>query len=75
MQPIVNQVKEAIPGSDDYAIVYPATGVAVNPDESLSYNIFDYIASESEGYAALLSHLEEYVYTCPETKVVLLGYS
>ncbi|KAF2140016.1 carbohydrate esterase family 5 protein [Aplosporella prunicola CBS 121167] len=48
-------------GADYEDIVYPAT--------------FDYTESTAQGYEATISQLTTYASKCPESKVVLLGYS
>lgn len=75
MQEIVDELKKKISGSDDFAITYPASGIAMRPDGTYQYNFFEYTASESQGYGALLTHLEDYYDLCPETKIVIMGYS
>jgi acetylxylan esterase len=51
-----------IPGSDSYAVVYPAT-------------LQNYQSSESQGVSAMTSDIEDYVKACPNSKIVLMGYS
>ncbi|KAF4542341.1 Cutinase [Lasiodiplodia theobromae] len=48
-------------GADYEDIIYPAT--------------FDYIASTQQGMNATKSQLTAYVEACPESRIVLLGYS
>lgn len=62
-------------GSDDFAIAYPASGITIGDDGNPVYNFFDYSASESQGYGALKTHLEDYTLLCPDTKIVFMGYS
>ena len=73
MGPLVERLKNGINGSDAYAIVYPATGLVKNfpwvqfPDV--------YKKSEQAGVDNLTAHIQEFSTTCPDTPIVLLGYS
>lgn len=51
-----------IPGSDSVAVVYPAT-------------LQNYQSSESQGVSAMMSDIQGYVQACPNSKIVLMGYS
>lgn len=51
-----------LPGSDSVAVDYPAT-------------LTDYANSETSGVVAMTALIEEYVDSCPQSKIVLLGYS
>ncbi|KAL9090039.1 MAG: hypothetical protein Q9159_002207 [Coniocarpon cinnabarinum] len=55
-------IQQQIPGSDDYATVYPAL---LDP----------YQQSEGNGTQAILTEVQQYVTSCPDTKIVLLGWS
>ena len=55
-------IKNAIPGSDSYALVYPAL-------------LSPYQESEGNGTIALLQTIQDYAESCPQTKIVLLGWS
>ena len=59
-------IQNQIPGSDDYAVVYPATGLG---------NLTVYEASENAGSTAVVAAIEQYETSCPDTQIVLLGYS
>lgn len=56
------EIEAAIPGSDSVAVVYPAL-------------LEPYPPSEEAGTAAMTALIQEYVASCPRTKIVLLGYS
>ncbi|KAL8927561.1 MAG: hypothetical protein Q9208_002366 [Pyrenodesmia sp. 3 TL-2023] len=76
MQGIVDQLKQKIPGSDSFAVDYPATGVTLPlGDAELEYDIVKYSASEAQGYATLKTHIEDYSKLCPKTLSVIMGYS
>ena len=55
-------IQAAYPGTDLESIVYPAL-------------LYPYDESSSNGTAAVTSQLTEYVNECPDSKVVLIGYS
>lgn len=59
---VATMIKNRIPGSDDVVIVYPAALAPYQP-------------SEAAGVSALTSSITSYVGRCPNTKIVLLGYS
>ena len=77
MQALVDGYKDIYPGSDDFAIDYPAEGVTPpeTPGGDVKFDLAKYQVSEAQGYAALKSHLETYVEQCEDTKILLLGYS
>ena len=75
MQLIANKLKDQIPDSDQYAIIYPATGIIVTKGKLPKFNLTEYRYSENLGYIALKEHLQTYVTLCPESKIVLMGYS
>jgi len=60
---LATMIEAAIPGSDSVAVNYPASVVPT------------YESSEEAGTAAFTSMIESYVSICPNTKIVLLGYS
>jgi len=59
---VADEIVERIPGSDSVAVVYPAT-------------LTNYLSSESQGVAAMTKLIENYVADCPDSKIVLMGYS
>lgn len=65
---------EDLPGSDTYAIDYPGTGIADNPDAG-PYNITEYARSEAIGYSNLKAEISSFHTDCPNTGIVLMGYS
>ena len=72
MQHIVDQLISKISDSDAYAIVYPAAGIVIDPP---SVNFSIYKQSEQTGVDNLNAHIINYTETCPDTRIVLLGYS
>lgn len=75
MQNITDKLKQKLSAVDAYAIDYPASGIAIGDDGEPNPDLREYSASEAQGYAALKTHLEDYSTLCPDTKVVLMGYS
>jgi hypothetical protein len=59
---VATMVKNAVPGSDSEAVVYPAT-------------LTSYTSSEASGVAAMTALIQAYVARCPSSKIALLGYS
>ncbi|GJN89421.1 hypothetical protein Rhopal_002401-T1 [Rhodotorula paludigena] len=59
---VATQVKRAIPGSDSEAIDYPAT-------------LANYQSSQSAGVEAMGAAIDAFAKRCPESKMVLMGYS
>ena len=59
---ITAQIQSLIAGSSSEGIVYPAT-------------LEDYQSSESQGAAAMVQAITDYVQACPTSKIALLGYS
>jgi len=66
---LVNQIKSAFPGSGAEAIVYPACG------GQASCGGKSYDRSQSEGTAAVVKAVTAYAKKCPQTQIVLVGYS
>ncbi|KAF2185173.1 carbohydrate esterase family 5 protein [Zopfia rhizophila CBS 207.26] len=66
---LVNQVKSAFPGSGSEAIVYPACGGQSNCG-GVSYE-----NSAQQGTAAVVKAVTDYNKKCPDTQIVLIGYS
>src|ERR1700753_2127797 len=62
LRSVSSKLKESIKGADSEAIDYPA-------------NLAPYGPSESKGVKAANEQLAAYVKRCPESKVVLIGYS
>jgi acetylxylan esterase len=68
-QGLVNMVTQAYPGSTKEAIVYPACGGQSNCG-GVSYE-----NSASQGTAAVVKAVTSLNTRCPDTKIVLIGYS
>jgi acetylxylan esterase len=68
-------LRERLPGSDTYAIDYPGTGISDDPDAPPKYNLTEYVASEAEGYSKLMAEISSFTTDCPDTGIVLMGYS
>jgi hypothetical protein len=60
MEETAAAVKDAIPGSDSEEVVYPAT---------------DDLVSQKIGYDATEGMIADYASSCPNTKIVLMGFS
>ncbi|GAA5924652.1 hypothetical protein JCM10213_000407 [Rhodosporidiobolus nylandii] len=59
---VATLVKNQVPGSSSEAISYPAT-------------LYPYLSSEAQGVSAMTSAIESYAQRCPDSKIVLMGYS
>jgi hypothetical protein len=59
---VATDVVNQIPGSDSVAVDYPAT-------------LENYESSESQGVTAMANLIEQYTSSCPNSKIVLMGYS
>lgn len=68
-QGLVNMVKQAYPGSTSEAIVYPACGGQPQCG-GVSYD-----NSATQGTAAVVRAVTDFNRRCPDTKIVLIGYS
>lgn len=68
-QGLVNQVKQAYPGAGSEAIVYPACG-GQSQCGGVSYD-----NSATQGTAAVVKAVTAYNQKCPDTQIVLIGYS
>jgi acetylxylan esterase len=75
MQPIVDKILADIPDSDSFAIDYPAGGITIGDDGKPIYQPLQYILSVQEGRSKLQAELVDFNLFCPNTSVVLLGYS
>ena len=62
LQNVSALIEQSIPGSTDAAVVYPA-------------ELVPYESSEESGVTNMTQMLTSYVQQCPNSKVVLLGYS
>jgi hypothetical protein len=62
MGELAEKVLKLVPGSDMEALVYPAL-----------YN--EYLESQPKGVRVLTSVINNYVKNCPNTQLVLMGYS
>lgn len=58
-----NAIADKISGSDSEALVYPASFYPT------------YMESESEGVTAMNAAIKSYATSCPDSKIVLIGYS
>jgi len=68
-QGLVNMVKQAYPGATSDAIVYPACG------GQSSCGGASYDSSASQGTSAVVKAVTDFNKKCPDTKIVLIGYS
>ncbi|KAF2272860.1 cutinase [Westerdykella ornata] len=68
-QGLVNQVKAAYPGAGSEAIQYPACG-GQSQCGGVSYD-----NSAQQGTAAVVRAVTSYNQKCPDTQIVLIGYS
>ncbi|KAK4116122.1 carbohydrate esterase family 5 protein [Canariomyces notabilis] len=68
-QGLVNMVKQAYPGATSEAIVYPACG-GQSQCGGISYD-----NSATQGTAAVVRAVTDLNRRCPNTKIVLIGYS
>ncbi|KLO87862.1 uncharacterized protein Y057_14879 [Fusarium fujikuroi] len=59
---LAEEILKLIPGSDMEALVYPAL-----------YN--EYVESQTEGVRTMTSVINNYVKNCPDTDLILMGYS
>ena len=59
---VSNAVEAAVPGSDSVAVIYPAT-------------LLPYASSEEAGVKNMTLMIQQYVASCPDTKIALLGFS
>lgn len=59
---VSRDVQSSVPGADAEAVDYPAS-------------LVPYQASEQEGVAEMTRLVNEYAAACPESRMVLLGYS
>jgi len=62
LQNVSSLIEASIPGSDDIAVVYPA-------------DLVPYESSEEAGVTNMTQEITSYVQQCPNSKIVLLGYS
>ncbi|MCJ1436579.1 hypothetical protein MMC27_005959 [Xylographa pallens] len=75
MQDVLDQLMDKLPGSDSMAIDYPASGITIGADGKPVYNFFQYRASEGQGLAMLSAEIEDFNERCPDTGIVVMGYS
>lgn len=68
-QGLVNMVKQAYPGAGSEAINYPACG-GQSQCGGVSYD-----NSATQGTAAVVRAVTAYNQRCPDTQIVLIGYS
>ncbi|KAI4151854.1 MAG: hypothetical protein LQ340_003252 [Diploschistes diacapsis] len=61
-QSLSDLIKAQIPGSDDVAVVYPAA-------------LLEYETSETDGVKNMTQMIQSYTQSCPNTKIVLTGFS
>lgn len=62
LQDVSALIEAAVPGSDDIGVVYPAT-------------LLPYDSSEEAGVLNMTLMIQQYVASCPDSRIVLLGYS
>lgn len=67
--PVVDSILDAFPGSTSEAIVYPACG------GQSSCGDISYAQSVIDGVAAVASQVNTFNEECPDTFLVLVGYS
>ena len=72
MGPLVQQLLDLIPGSDNYSLIYPAQGLF---NHTPWYNFKLYKESEQVGVDNLNGHIMDFTENCPNTKIILMGYS
>ncbi|KAI8719533.1 hypothetical protein NCS52_00734300 [Fusarium sp. LHS14.1] len=60
--PVAERIKNLVPGSDVESLVYPALFEPYNP-------------SQMAGVAAMTQLVGDFTHQCPNTKVIILGYS
>ncbi|KAL2168935.1 hypothetical protein VTG60DRAFT_6705 [Thermothelomyces hinnuleus] len=70
-QGLVNMVVQAYPGATSEAINYPACG----GQASCVTRRFQYDTSARQGTQAVVSAVTSFNQRCPDTKIVLIGYS
>lgn len=68
---------DRLPGSDNMGIEYPASGVKPPAEEGgdPQFNFIEYRSSEQNGLDKLTEELVTFSDKCPESAIVLLGYS
>jgi cutinase len=66
---LVNQIKSAFPGSGSEPIVYPACGGQPKCGGA------SYDSSQMQGTAAVVNAVTAYNKKCPNTQIILVGYS
>ncbi|KAI0204523.1 cutinase [Astrocystis sublimbata] len=66
---LVDMVTASFPGSQSQAIDYPACG------GQASCGNVDYASSEAQGTSAVISAVNDLNSRCPQTSIVLVGYS
>ncbi|KAF2666891.1 acetylxylan esterase precursor [Microthyrium microscopicum] len=66
---LINQIKSAYPGTGSEAIVYPACG------GQSSCGGMAYDASASKGTQAVVTAVTNYNKRCPDSQIILVGYS
>jgi len=74
MSPLVEKLLADIPDSDSFAVDYPAAGITIKDGKPV-YEPLKYIRSVQEGRNKLAAELQDINIFCPNTSVVLMGYS
>jgi hypothetical protein len=74
MQPLVDKLLADIPDSESVAIEYPAGGIVIEFGKPV-YQPLEYIFSVQNGRDRLSDKLIDFNSACPNTSVVLMGYS
>lgn len=77
LQTVVNKLMDELPGSDNKAIDYPASGVTPPAEVGgkPTFNFIEYRSSEQLGVDRLTEELVAFNDKCPDSGIVLLGYS
>lgn len=60
--PVAERIKNLVPGSDIESLIYPALFEPYNP-------------SQMAGVAAMTQLVGDFTHQCPDTKIIILGYS
>ena len=75
MSTLVEQILKDIPGSDSFAIDYPAGGITIDKNGKPVYDPLRYILSVQEGRSKLNSELIDFNIFCPNSSIVVMAYS
>jgi len=80
LQKVVDVLLERLPGSDNIAIDYPATGIEIggvdeDGNPQLIYNFPAYRASVGLGASQFSNQVQSFSEACPDSAIVVMGYS